>query len=61
MEVYFVKYCDQCNQPIVPGQKWVRTKVPGSLTYNHFHLDLFVHQELSCWEKRLNGETARAN
>ena len=48
--------CAYCLSPIVSGQRWVREKIyePSPAKdprYRRYHADLFVEQELSCWEK----------
>jgi hypothetical protein len=58
--------CAHCRSLIVSGQRWVREKVYEPSTnnsphYRRYHVDLFVDQELSCWEKHeMELEIARA-
>jgi len=56
--------CAHCRSLIVSGQRWVREKVYEASTgngpyYRRYHVDLFVEEELSCWEKH-EMELARA-
>lgn len=46
-----IKYCRQCNQRINLGERYVRFKLPGSLTYDHFHCRVPLED---CWEAHLN-------
>lgn len=50
MEVHFVKYCDQCNRSVVTGQRYYKRLKDGYI--QHFHIELFVNETQSCWEKR---------
>ena len=49
--------CAYCRSPIEPGDRWVREKIyesaPNGNTphYFRYHADLFVGEEISCWEK----------
>ncbi|MGB9435772.1 MAG: hypothetical protein WBQ89_26225 [Candidatus Acidiferrum sp.] len=58
--------CAYCRSLIVFGQRWVREKIYEPSTgsgphYRRYHADLFVEEELSCWEKyEMELETARA-
>jgi hypothetical protein len=58
--------CKYCRSLIVSGQRWVREKIYEPSTdngphYRRYHADLFVDEELSCWEKHeMELETARA-
>ena len=58
--------CACCRSLIALGQRWVREKIYEPPTdngphYRRYHADLFVDEELSCWEKhQMELETARA-
>ena len=58
--------CAYCRSLIVFSQRWVREKIyePPTVNdphYRRYHADLFVDDELSCWEKhQMDLETARA-
>jgi len=61
-----VKYCDYCHSSVAAGQRWVREKISssrldsGDWTYRHYHAELFVGEEGSCWEKhQMDKEIAR--
>ena len=49
--------CACCRAPIASGDRWVREKIYESApngngpSYFRYHADLFVGQEISCWEK----------
>jgi hypothetical protein len=49
--------CAYCRSPIEPGDRWVREKIYESApngngpSYFPYHADLFVGEEISCWEK----------
>ena len=43
-------HCSECRQPIVPGEDFVRFKVPGEGIYQCFHRRFNAGD---CWEKRL--------
>jgi hypothetical protein len=57
--------CAYCRSLIIFGQRWVREKIYKPSTdngphYRRYHADLFVDEELSCWEKnQMELETAR--
>ena len=58
--------CAYCRSLLVTGQRWVREKIYGASAengphYRRYHADLFVDEELSCWEKHeMELEIARA-
>jgi hypothetical protein len=63
--------CAYCECPIEPGDRWVREKIYESApnsngpSYFRYHADLFVGEEISCWEKHqmeleITRTTARA-
>jgi hypothetical protein len=58
--------CAYCRSLILSGQRWVREKIyepfpDDGLHYRRYHADLFVDEELSCWEKHeMALEIARA-
>jgi hypothetical protein len=61
-----VKYCDYCHSSVGTDQRWVREKVynPGfdgrDPAHHHYHAELFVGEEGSCWEKhQMEKEMAR--
>jgi hypothetical protein len=49
--------CAYCEWPIQPGDRWVREKIYESAPngngprYFPYHAELFVGEEISCWEK----------
>lgn len=43
-------HCCECQQPIVPGEDFVRFKVPGESIYQCFHRRFNAGD---CWERRL--------
>jgi hypothetical protein len=49
--------CAYCRSSIEPGDRWVREKIYESApngngpSYFGYHADLFVGEEISCWEK----------
>ena len=49
--------CAYCRSPIEPGDRWVREKIYESApngngpSYFRYHADLFLGEEISCWEK----------
>ena len=49
--------CAYCRAPIASGERWVREKIYESAPngngphYFRYHADLFVGEEISCWEK----------
>ena len=49
--------CAYCQSPIDEGNRWVREKIYDSVpnnngpSYFRYHADLFVGEEISCWEK----------
>jgi hypothetical protein len=51
--------CAYCRAPIASGQRWVREKIYESTfvgqdaRYRRYHADLFVGEDVSCWEKHL--------
>ena len=58
--------CAYCQSPIEPGDRWVREKIYESApsgngpSYFRYHADLFVGEEISCWEKhQMELEIAR--
>ena len=58
--------CAFCRSPIAAGQRWVRMKIyesayaAGGPQYLRFHVDLFVSEKVSCWEKhQMEIEIAR--
>jgi hypothetical protein len=66
MSINFPKKCAYCASSIEAEQRWVRQKVhdPSFMgqdpTYHHYHVELFIGEELSCWEKhQMESETAR--
>jgi len=66
MGKYF-RFCCYCQCSIVAGQRWVREKIydPSSprpdAAYRHFHAEVFVGENVSCWEKYwAEQEIARA-
>ena len=63
--------CAYCRAPIASGDRWVREKIYESApnnngpSYFRYHADLFVGEEISCWEKHqmeldITFTTARA-
>ena len=48
--------CAYCRAPIASGDRWVREKIYESApngngpSYFRYHADLFVGEEISCWE-----------
>jgi len=59
--------CAYCRAPIASGERWVREKIYESApngngpSYFRYHADLFVGEEVSCWEKhQMELEIARA-
>ena len=66
MSINCSKKCAYCASSIETGQRWVREKVyDPSFTgqdpsYHHYHVEHFIGEELSCWEKhQMENETAR--
>ena len=58
--------CAYCRAPIASGERWVREKIYEPTLalhgprYHRYHAELFVGEELSCWEKhQLELEIAR--
>ena len=58
--------CAYCRAPIASGDRWVREKIYESApngngpSYFRYHADLFVGEEVSCWEKhQMELEIAR--
>ena len=58
--------CAYCRAPIASGDRWVREKIYESApngngpSYFRYHADLFVGEEISCWEKhQMELEIAR--
>jgi hypothetical protein len=50
--------CAYCGSPIASGERWVREKIFDPFSgnnprYRRYHADLFIDQELCCWEKRV--------
>jgi len=49
--------CAYCRAPIASGERWVRDKIYEPTLalhgprYHRYHAELFVGEELSCWEK----------
>jgi hypothetical protein len=49
--------CAYCRAPIEPEHRWVREKIYEATPngdgprYFRYHADLFVGEEISCWEK----------
>jgi hypothetical protein len=48
--------CAYCRSLIISGERWVREKIyepfgGNAPRYRRYHADLFVGEELSCWEK----------
>ena len=49
--------CAYCRSIIEPEERWVREKIYESASngngpsYFRYHADLFVGEEISCWEK----------
>ena len=49
--------CTYGRAPIASGERWVREKIYESApdgndpSYFRYHADLFVGDEISCWEK----------
>ena len=50
MERKTIIHCCECQQLIVPGEDFVRFKVPGEGIYQCFHRRFNVGD---CWERRL--------
>jgi len=49
--------CAYCLSAIATGERWVREKIYEPCTgnaprYRRYHADLFLGEELSCWEKQ---------
>ena len=49
MEREAIIRCSECRQPIVPGEDFVRFKVPGKCIYQCFHRRFNAGD---CWERR---------
>ena len=45
-----VFYCRECHQRIIPGESFVRFKVPGKESYQFFHCRFRFGD---CWEIQL--------
>ena len=45
-------HCSECRQLIVPGEDFVRFKVPGKGIYQCFHRRFNAED---CWERRLKA------
>ena len=49
--------CAYCEWPIESEDRWVREKIYESApngngpSYFRYHADLFIGEEISCWEK----------
>jgi len=48
--------CAYCRSLIISGERWVREKIyepfaGNAPRYRRYHADLFVGEELSCWER----------
>jgi hypothetical protein len=48
--------CAHCRSAVTAGERWVRQKIyepfaGNAPRYRRYHADLFVGEELSCWEK----------
>jgi len=58
MEVQGQKYCAFCGLAITDGQKWVRSKIPGSEPpcSLYFHNEPFPGQIDSCFVRELKDE-----
>ena len=50
MQPEAIIYCSECRQPIVPGEDFVRFKVPGQGIYQCFHRRFNAG---GCWERLL--------
>ena len=49
--------CAYCLSAIETGERWVREKIyepsaGNAPRYRRYHADLFLGEELSCWEKQ---------
>lgn len=54
--VFSAHECACCRSAITAGERWVREKIyepfaENTPRYRRYHADLFVGEELSCWEK----------
>jgi hypothetical protein len=58
--------CTYCRSAITAGERWVREKIyepfaGNAPRYRRYHAELFVGEELSCWEKHeMERDLARA-
>lgn len=55
--VFRVQECAYCLSAIATGERWVREKIHEPFAgnaprYLRYHADLFVGEELCCWEKQ---------
>ena len=50
MEREAIFHCSECRQPIVPGEDFVRFKVPGEDIYQRLHRQFSAED---CWERRV--------
>ena len=64
--IIYCSKCAYCGSQIEEGHRWVREKVYESAftgrdpRYQRFHAELFLGQELSCWERhQIEAQTAR--